>query len=191
MAFKFVHLVPNPSFVMKKCIIPFALLAVFILSAFTFVTPPELKLTDGYSIRIKGKRVNGFFHKLNAQISFDETNLPASKVKLEVDVRSITTGNSLKSWHAKKRKWFNAKEFPAITFVSDKFQKAAKGYTVTGKLKMKGVEHDISVPFAYSNNIFFGTFYVKRSDYNVGPAKGMGKMVSDSIQIEFTIPVTK
>lgn len=176
---------------MKKFILPFALLAVFILSAFTFVTPPDLKLTDGYSIRIKGKRINGFFHKLNGQVNFDENNLSASRVKLEVEVGSITTGNSLKSWHAKRKKWFNAKQFPTITFVSDKFQKAQKGYTVSGKLKMKGVERDISIPFSYSNSIFFGSFYVRRSDYNVGSMKGMSKMVSDSILIDFTIPVTK
>lgn len=176
---------------MKKLIIPFTLLAVFLFSAFTFINPPELKMTDQYSVRIKGKRINGFFHKMSGQISFDENNLSASKAKLEIEVASITTGNSLKSWHAKRKKWFDAKQFPTITFVSDKFQKAQKGFTVTGKMKIRGVERDVTVPFSFSNSIFFGSFYVRRSDYKVGPLKGFGKMVSDSIQIDFTIPVVK
>jgi polyisoprenoid-binding protein YceI len=176
---------------MKKIVCLSALAATLILTAFTIVPPAEWKLTDGYSIRFKGKRVNGFFHVLRGQINFDENNLSASSFKMEVDVASITTGNSLKSWNAKKKKWFDAKGSPTISFVSNKFQKTAKGYVVNGKLKMKGVERDVSVPFSFSNKIFFGEFFVKRSDYNVGKMKGFSKMVSDTIRIDFTIPVTK
>lgn len=176
---------------MKKLIIPFLLLAAFVLSAFTFINPPDLKMTDGYSVRVKGKRINGFFHKLKGQIQFDERNLSSSKVKMEVEVGSITTGNTLKSWHAKRRKWFDAKQFPTITFESDKFQKAQKGYTVNGKMKIKGVERNVTVPFNFVDNVFYGSFYLRRSDFNVGRTKGFAKLVSDSILIDFTIPVAK
>lgn len=177
---------------MKKILIPFALASVVLLSAFTILDPADWQLTEAYSIRISGKKIkNGFFHKLKGQITFDENKLSSARVKLEVEVPSLTTGNSLKSWHAKRPKWFDAKQFPTITFVSDKFQKAAKGYLVTGKLKMKGVEREVTVPFSFSNKIFFGHFQVKRSDYNVGKMKGFAKMVSDTINIDFTIPVTK
>lgn len=176
---------------MKKIIFTVTLALTFLLSAFTVLNKEEWKLTDGYSIRFAGKRVNGFFHKLKGQVNFDENKLSTSRVTLEVDVASITTGNSLKSWHAKRPKWFDAKKYPTITFVSEKFQKTTKGYTVTGKLNMRGVEREISVPFSFSNKIFFGHFTVNRSDYKIGPMKGMGKMVSDTIKIDFTIPVTK
>jgi hypothetical protein len=56
---------------------------------------------------------------------------------------------------------------------------------------MKGVEKEISVPFSFSNKIFFGSFKVRRTEFNVGKMKGFSKMVSDTIQIDFTIPVTK
>lgn len=176
---------------MKKLIIPFVLAALFVLSAFTIIHPPELKMTEEYSVRIKGKRVNGFFHKMKGQIQFDEKNLNSSRVKMEVEVKSITTGNTLKSWNSKRRKWFNAKEFPTISFESDKFQKTQKGYAVNGKLKMKGMEQNVSVPFSFTDNIFYGSFYIRRSDFKVGKLKGFGKLVSDSIRIDFTIPVTK
>lgn len=176
---------------MKKLFFVVTLAFTFLLSAFTVINKEEWKLTDGYSVRFMGKRINGFFHKLKGQVNFDENKLSTSRVSQEVDVASITTGNSLKSWHAKRPKWFNAKKYPTITFVSNKFQKTAKGYVVTGKLNMRGVEKEISVPFSFSNSIFFGHFSVVRSDFKVGPMKGMGKMVSDTIQIDFTIPVTK
>ena len=176
---------------MKKIVFLFATLAFFFLSAFTLNYATDWNLTDGYSIRVKGKKINGFFHTLKGQISFDENNLSSSRIKLEVEVASLTTGNSLKSWHAKRPKWFAAKQYPTISFVSEKFQKTPKGFIVNGKLKMKGVEKDVSIPFSFSNKIFFGSFIVKRTDYNVGKMKGFSKMVSDTITIDFTIPVNK
>lgn len=176
---------------MKKILFIFIPFLVLLLSAFNLPDASEWKLTDGYSIRFKGKGVNGFFHSLKGQIMFDENKLSSSKVNLEVELNSIRTGNSLKSWHAKRAKWFDAKQFPVIRFSSSEIQKAAKGYVAKGKLKMKGVECEISVPFTFLHNTFFGTFFVRRSDYNVGRMKGLSKMVSDSIQIDFTIPVSK
>lgn len=175
---------------MKKfffVLIPFLFL---LLTAFTLAETSEWKLTDGYSIRFKGKGINGFFHSLKGQIVFNENTLSASRVNLEVELNSIRTGNSLKSWHAKRAKWFDAKQYPVIRFSSSEIQKAAKGFVAKGKLNMKGVEREISVPFTFLHNTFFGTFFVRRTDYNVGRMKGFSKMVSDSIQIDFTIPVT-
>jgi polyisoprenoid-binding protein YceI len=174
-----------------KRILFLLLAAVLVLSAFTSADAGEWKLTDGYSIRFKGKKVNGFFKSMKGQVNFDENALASSRVMLEVDVTSITTHNSLKTWHSKRPKWFDAKKYPTITFNSNKFQKTPKGFMVTGKLKMKGVEKEISVPFSFSNKIFFGSFKVRRTEFNVGKMKGFSKMVSDTIQIDFTIPVTK
>lgn len=176
---------------MKKSAFILCTLSVLLLTSFNLVDATEWKLTDGYSIRFKGKKVSGFFHNLKGQVLFEENNLAASRVSLEVEVASIRTGNSLKSWHAKRPKWFDAKKHPNITFNSSKFQKAAKGYLVSGKLKMKGVEREITVPVTFLHNTFFGSFKVRRTEYQVGKMKGFSKAVSDTIQIDFTIPVTK
>jgi len=176
---------------MKKILFSTLCAVLFVLPAFTGLNSDEWKLTDGYSIRFSGKKANGFFHTLRGKVIFDENKLSTSSVKLEVDVASISMGNSLKTWHAKRAKWFDAKKYPTITFVSEKFQKSAKGFVVNGKLKMKGVEKDISVPFSFNHNVFFGQFFVRRSDHSVGSMRGMSKSVADSIKIEFTIPVSK
>jgi polyisoprenoid-binding protein YceI len=176
---------------MKKILLPFALVVTLALTSFTLMKVTEWQITEGYSIRFAGKRVNGFFHTLKGQISFDENNLAASRLKMEVQVASITTGNSLKSWHAKRPRWFDAKKYPVITFNSDKFQRSANGYLVAGKLRMRDVEKDVTIPFSFSNNVFFGSFKVCRTDFKVGRRKGFSKLVSDTIRIDFTIPVTK
>lgn len=176
---------------MKKTLLPFSLIILLLCSGFMVLKPIDWQLTEAYSIRVSGKKIDGFFHKLKGKISFDENNLSASQFNLEVEVASLTTGNSLKSWHAKKAKWLDAKHYPTITFNSSKIQKTAKGYLVNGKLNLRGIEKEVAIPFSFSGNIFFGNFYVKRSDYKVGSLKGMSKMVSDSLRIDFTIPVVK
>lgn len=176
---------------MKKIYVILSIALGSLFSAFTFSDPSEWQLTDQYSIRFKGKGINGFFHTLKGKINFDEKNLAVSKFQLEAEVKSITTGLTLKSWHAKRKKWLNAKEFPSITFNSGKIEKTQRGYMANGKLKIKGVEKEVKIPFSFSNNIFFGNFYIRRSDYNVGKTKGFGKMVADSILVEFTITVKK
>ncbi|HQQ92953.1 MAG TPA: YceI family protein [Bacteroidia bacterium] len=176
---------------MKSLLLPSVILLLFIVSAFTVIHEADWQMTEEYSIRFSGKKANGFFHKLKGEIRFDENKLSNSSVKLEVDVKSISLNNSLKTWHAKKAKWFNVKAYPVIRFVSSKFEKAPKGYLVSGKLSMKGTEKDITVPFSFVKNVFFGSFKVRRSDFKVGKVKGLSKAVADSIQIDFTIPVKK
>ena len=176
---------------MKKILFPLALASVLILTAFSVIDPSEWQLTDEYSIRISGKKINGFFHSMKGKVIFDENKLASSSCNLEIEVASIRTGNSLKSWHAKRAKWFDAKKYPTISFTSEKFQKTTKGFVVNGKLKMKGIERQITIPFEFVHNIFFGQFSVRRTDFKVGTMKGLSKMVSDTIKIEFTIPVKK
>lgn len=175
--------------VSKKILLSLTLLLIF--SAFTKKDSADWKLTDKSSVWFTGKRISGFFHNIKGNITFDENKLSTARINLEAEVKSIKTGNSLRTWNSKKKKWFDAKQFPTITFTSEKVQKASKGYLASGKLKMKGVEKQITVPFAFSDKTFSGSFPVRRSEFNVGKVKGLSKMVSDTIIVNFTIQVTK
>ena len=176
---------------MKKIILVFSALTLLGFTAFIAIDASDWNLTDEYSIRFKGKKISGFFHTMRGKISFDENKLSAASVNLEIDAASIATGNSLRTWNSKRKKWFDAKKHPKITFASTKFQKTSSGFLVNGKLKIKGVEKDIAVPFSFNKGIFYGSFYVKRTDFNVGKMKGLQKRVGDTIWVDFTIPVKK
>ncbi len=167
------------------------LCASILLLSFSPANAPEWQLTDGYSIRFKTKKVNGFFHTLKGKIAFDENNLSSSYFKMEIDAASIGTGNSLKTWHSKKKKWFNAKEFPSITFNSTKISKTEKGFLANGLLKIKGVEKSVSLPFTFISKVFTGQLTILRSDFGVGKTKGLSKLVGDTIRVNITVPVVK
>lgn len=177
--------------VSKKLIHLSTLVILLLLSSFTLKDSPDWKLTDKSSVWFTGKHISGFFHNIKGEVTFDENKISTARINLEAEVKSIKTGNSLRTWNSKKKKWFDAKQFPTITFISEKFKKESKGYSVTGKLKMKGVEKQITIPFAFSDKTFSGSFPVRRSEFKVGKLKGLGKMVSDTIMVNFTIQVTK
>jgi polyisoprenoid-binding protein YceI len=97
----------------------------------------------------------------------------------------------MKNKHAKSDKWFDAKQFPSITFISSKFSKAATGYQVDGILELHGVKKPVSIPFTFAGNTFKGSFSVNRMDYGIGTMEGMSKKVSNEIKLDISVPVTK
>lgn len=165
--------------------------AIIFLSAFTINNSMSWQIAEGYSIKFAGTDAEGIFKTMTGDIQFDENNLDASSFSTSIDVASINTGNGMKNRHAKNEKWFDAKNYPVITFTSSKFTKSDTGYEVTGTLEIHGTKKEVSIPFTFSNNIFTGNFSVNRMDFGVGSMKGMSKKVSNKIDLEISVPVTK
>lgn len=83
---------------------------------------------------------------MKGTIKFDEADLAGSKFDLTFDVSSISTGNGMMNKKAQTAEWFDEAKYPQIKFVSSKIVKAGNDYTVTGKLTIKGVTKEKSVP---------------------------------------------
>jgi polyisoprenoid-binding protein YceI len=176
---------------MKKFLFPSLIVTTLLVSAFTIFTAVNWQIAEGFAVKFAGTAVEGFFSKMTGDLVFDEKNIAVSKFSVSIDVNSINTGNWLKNRHAKSDSWFDAKQFPTITFLSNKFSKTSNGYTVVGTLDLHGIKKEITIPFTFSNNIFSGKFSVNRMDYGVGTMEGMSKKVSNEIKIDISIPVTK
>jgi len=176
---------------MKKMKLFISMISMIVLSAFTMHQSIHWQISDDYSIKFSGTDAEGVFKSFSGDIQFDEADLAKSNCKLIVEVNSINTGNGMKNKHAKSDKWFDAEQFPNIEFQSTKFSKTESGYSVTGKLKMHGVEKEITIPFTFKNDVFASNFSVNRLDYGVGTMKGSAKKVSNEIKLDISIPVTK
>ncbi len=175
---------------MKKLILVLMLLCATILSAFS-VTSLEWKISDGYSVKFSTDSVSGEFEKITGTINFNENDLANSSFNMQVDVKSIATGNFLKNSHAKGKKWFESDKYPKISFVSTKISKSTNGFIVIGNLTMKDVTKSIEIPLTFKNNIFSGKFSVNRMDYHIGSMEGMSKKVGNKIDLQITVPVTR
>jgi hypothetical protein len=163
-----------------------------LLLNFGVVNAQKWKITDDYNIAFANKDVSGVFKDISGSIVFDAASLANAKFNLTLSVSSISTGNGIQNKHAISSEWFNASKFPAITFVSDKVEKTENGYKAIGKLEIKGVSKNVTIPFTFSKKgakaTFVGKFNVDRTDFGVGVK---GDEVAETLKITATIHATK
>jgi polyisoprenoid-binding protein YceI len=158
-----------------------------------YVSPTQdFKIADGYSIAFKSKDPSGVFKTMKGTIKFVETDLAISKFDLTFVVSSISTGNGMMNKKALTAEWFDATKYPDIKFTSTKVVKSGSDYSVTGKLTIKGITKEKSIPLKAtkvgSGYTFSGSFGVNRMDFKVGKKSDA---VPDVMNISYSIPVLK
>ncbi|MCE2402150.1 YceI family protein [Candidatus Poribacteria bacterium] len=143
----------------------------------------------------------GRFNEFSGSIMMDETDVSKSKVELEVKTASVDTANGKRDQHLRSPDFFNAKQFPVITFKSTKVSAKAgqeNMLEVTGDFAMHGVQKSITVDVEITGKGkspqggeligFETTFVIKRSEF--GMNYGM-QGVSDDIRITVSIEAGK
>jgi polyisoprenoid-binding protein YceI len=80
----------------------------------------------------------GRFDKKEGTVTFDRAG-KSGKVEISIDAASISTGTGPFDKHLQGKDFFNAADFPKVTFVSDKFSFSGdKVNEVTGMLTLLG-----------------------------------------------------
>jgi polyisoprenoid-binding protein YceI len=168
------------------------LLLFLALNSLLNVFSQQWKIGTDHKISFSSSEVSGIFKELTGTINFDGSALSTSKFELKIKVETISTGNGMMNSHAKGEEWFNSEKYPYITFVSNKIEKTGTGYNAIGKIEIKGVKKDITIPFTCaqkgSKATFIAKFNVDRTDFGVGKK---GNDVSETLKITATIPVSK
>lgn len=133
----------------------------------------------------------GRFNNITGSFTIDAAKPAASSFDFTIKVDSIDTGAPDRDAHLKKTDFFNAAQFPTITFKSKKVAAADKGtFDVTGDLTMHGVTKPITVKISHTGTApgmrggeiagIESTFTIKRSDF--GMKGGMG-MLGDDVTV--------
>lgn len=138
----------------------------------------------------------GRFNEVAGTIAFDEKDPSQSKVTLEIAAASVDTNNKKRDDHLRGPDFFNAKQFPKITFVSKKVvKKSDDTFEVTGDLTVRGTTKTITVPVKHTGagkdpwggfrRGFEASFTINRLDYGVSfMPEGLGKDVTIVLAIE-------
>jgi polyisoprenoid-binding protein YceI len=90
--------------------------------------------------------VYGRFNDVVGDFVIDAADPAKSTFTLTIKTESVDTGNAKRDVHLRSPDFFNAKEFPLITFKTTGAKAVAGGYDVTGDLTMHGVTKSITVP---------------------------------------------
>lgn len=119
----------------------------------------------------------GAFKDISGTVTFDAADASKSSVELTVPVESIDTRSEKRDQHLKSPDFFNAKQFPAITFKSSKIEGSGESYKITGDLTIHGVTKPVTADFKRGADGKGGQgktvgggearFAIKRSDYDM------------------------
>ena len=147
----------------------------------------------------------GRFNDVGGTIEYDPATKQGLAMDLEVDINSIDSGNENLDGHLKSPDFFNAVEFPKMTFkstsatlVPEKDHPDGDVYKVEGDLTIHGVTKRISVDVVHVGHRmtrrgervgFECIFTIKRSEFDM-PYGLEGDRLGDSTQIIVSLEAT-
>ena len=158
-------------------------------SSFTFYSLQSYEIAEDYGVKFSTKGAEGTFSDLTGTVTFDASDLSASKFDVSVSTATIETGNKTQNKHAKGDSWLDAETYPRISFVSSTFNKTNGGYAVSGELTIHGVTKSVAIPFIFENSTFSGSLSVRREDYGINGPRLFGSFVGDEIEVSLQVPV--
>ncbi len=149
--------------------------------------------------------VTGTFTKFDAMIEANKEDFSDAKFSFEADVNSVNTKNEQRDGHLKSADFFDAANFPKMTFVS-KSVKSLSDYEmqVVGDLTIRGTTKEVTLNVVYNGTVagFGGAnvagFEVKgkvnRFDFGLqwnALTEAGGVVVSNEVKIEILAEFNK
>ncbi|HAT7003402.1 TPA: hypothetical protein JBB31_08140 [Legionella pneumophila subsp. pneumophila] len=175
-----------------------SILAVFALPSYVYAEPQTLTLDNQHTYVLWKVKHLGFSTQAgkwyaSGQLVLDKDNPQQSKVNVTIKVDDIVTGIPELDKHLKGKLFFDTKQFPTATFVSNRVEVMGKNKAkVYGMLTLHGVTKPIILNVILNKagiNLlndretagFSATTSLKRSDYGI---KALIPEVGDDVEIE-------
>jgi polyisoprenoid-binding protein YceI len=159
-------------------------------AADTFVIDPA-HTSVSFKISHMGlSNIHGRFDDVAGQFTIDKDNPARSSFSLTAKIDSIDTNNKKRDEHLRSPDFFNAKQYPLLTFKSTAVKRIRGGYEVTGDLTLHGVTKPITFVLAGGKEAEF-PMGMRRTGFTTDltlkrSAFGMDKflqMLGDEVQV--------
>jgi polyisoprenoid-binding protein YceI len=89
--------------------------------------------------------IHGRFNDFSGTFVIDKDDPSKSSFTLDIKVESVDTNEKRRDEHLRAPDYFNAKQFPLLSFKSTKVKATDAGYEVTGDLTLHGVTKPITL----------------------------------------------
>ncbi len=137
----------------------------------------------------------GRFDSVSGELVVDEGDPSKSSVKITVRADSVSTGSGKRDEHVMGPDFFDAKQFPEMTFESSKVSRNGGTWRMDGELSFHGVTKKISLDFEKIGEGpgrrggtlvgFHSTFTFNRSDWGMDfMSKGLGDELEITVSLE-------
>lgn len=138
-------------------------------------------------------RITGKYTDFDITVNYVDNDMTKSSIDANIKAESINTGIAGRDQHLATPDFFDAAQFPLITFKSDSIAKNGKDYVAHGSFTMHGITKRIQLPFTIvgkneEGSVGFSARYtIKRRDYLIGKdtLKPTGdNFLSDDVMVE-------
>lgn len=102
----------------------------------------------GFSVKhLLISNVKGRFGSFSGNFEYDKEKKLLNNLKIEIDPATISTNQKDRDEHLRSEDFFDVEKYKKVTFVGDKaiFSADGQNIQVVGKLKMKDVEHSVTL----------------------------------------------
>jgi polyisoprenoid-binding protein YceI len=89
--------------------------------------------------------VKGRFAEVTGTLTGDESDPESASIELTIPVAGIDTRESQRDAHLRSADFFDADNYPAITFTSSRIVTTGESFAVTGDLTIRGVTRRITL----------------------------------------------
>ena len=135
----------------------------------------------------------------------NEEDFAGASINFSADIDSISTGQEQRDGHLKAADFFDAENFPKLTFSSTSMEKKEEdSYQLEGNLTIKGITKPVTLKAEFGGTM--GDFYgntkagfdisgkINRQDFGLtwsAVTEAGGIVVSDEVRLVFNIQVAK
>lgn len=149
--------------------------------------------------------VTGSFTQFNASMQSDKEDFSDAVISFDADVNSINTNNEQRDGHLKSDDFFNAAQFPTLSFVSTSFTKLSdEQYKLAGNLTIRDVTKPVELDVEYGGTMvdpygqtkagFEIAGKINRKDFNLkwtATTEAGGIVVSDEVKLHLSVQMVK
>jgi polyisoprenoid-binding protein YceI len=169
------------------------------------VDPSHTSVTFGVR-HMMVSTVRGVFHKVSGSVGFDPKAPEKSWANLEVDIASIDTREPKRDDHLRSADFFDAAQFPKMTFKSTSIvKKGSDEYELTGDLTIKDITRPVTFlvtdvtgehadPWGGLRMGASAKTKIKRSDFKMtwnAALEAGGVVVGDEVKIELEVELQR
>jgi polyisoprenoid-binding protein YceI len=131
---------------------------------------------------------DGRFHRFSGDVSVDPRDPATARISLTIEAASIDTANTKRDNHLRSPDFFWAERHPRVVFESRSAAPAGAVVNVAGRLTIRGVTNDITVPATVEMSperlVARGEFDLKRTDYEMNYQSVLNP-VGDVVHVQF------
>lgn len=149
--------------------------------------------------------VTGYFDNFEAQVSTEGDEFSKAIIDFQANINSINTSNQGRDEHLKSADFFDAEQFPNLTFKGTSYEvKGTDEAELKGELTIKGVTKPVTLavehmgiqkdPWGNTKTGFSINGKIKRSDFGLtwnAALETGGVMVSDEVKLNAEVQFVK